>query len=183
MVFESLSLVIEMVARKVGIAHEWRLANAGDLNDIQKIGDLIHVELPERPEVFAEKLKLFPEGCFALIRDHQIVGYGFSHPWRLKSIPPFNHFMNDLPPAPNCLFIHDVAILPQARGYGATERLVELIESIAINHRLSYLALVSVYNTPRFWARFGFETVVDAALENDLKSYGASAQYMVRRLN
>jgi hypothetical protein len=45
---------------------KWRLATAADLVDIQRLGDEIHVDLPERPEAFAEKFHLFPEGCFVL---------------------------------------------------------------------------------------------------------------------
>jgi hypothetical protein len=40
-----------------GIA-EWRPATAADLAAIQKIADAIHIDLPERPEIYAEKLEL-----------------------------------------------------------------------------------------------------------------------------
>ena len=53
-----------------------------DLWEVDRIANLIHVELPERREVFAEKLRLFSEGCFALEFDGVVVGYGIS---RLKT--------------------------------------------------------------------------------------------------
>jgi len=46
-------------------AAQWRQATAEDLGAIDAIGNGIHTSLPERPEVFAEKLTLFPAGCLA----------------------------------------------------------------------------------------------------------------------
>jgi hypothetical protein len=162
---------------------KWRPAATGDLDAIQNIGDEIHVTLPERPEVFAEKFKLFPEGCFVLTQTQNVVGYGFSHPWLLKSIPPLDSFLGSLPSHPECLFIHDVVVLPQARRHGASGALVELVTGVARKRNLRLLALVSVYNTHPLWSRFGFEVVTDAALTEKLKSYGDTARYMIRRLS
>jgi hypothetical protein len=75
---------------------KWRGATMADLEVIQKIGDEIHINLPERPEVFAEKFNLFPEGCFVLTQNDTVVGYGFSHPWLLRSIPPLDTFLGVL---------------------------------------------------------------------------------------
>ncbi len=57
----------------------------------------IHVDFPERMDVFAEKIRLFPEGCWKRVRKDQIVGYGIAHPWQLFSIPPLDQFLNNLP--------------------------------------------------------------------------------------
>jgi GNAT superfamily N-acetyltransferase len=160
----------------------WRNATALDLVDIHRIGSAIHVELPESPEVFEEKLRLFPEGCFVLTEQTNVVGYSFCHPWRLRSIPPLNQLLIRLPTPPDAMLIHDVAVLPQARGRGSTAVLVGWIETLAKRLDISDLALVSVYNTRAFWARFGFEEVADGKLADKLASYGASARYMVRRL-
>jgi hypothetical protein len=42
---------------------QWRQATADDLVAIDTIGNGVHLSLPERPEVFAEKLDLSPPGC------------------------------------------------------------------------------------------------------------------------
>jgi hypothetical protein len=39
---------------------QWRQATADDLVAIDTIGNGVHLSLPERPEVFAEKLDLSP---------------------------------------------------------------------------------------------------------------------------
>jgi ribosomal protein S18 acetylase RimI-like enzyme len=164
-----------------GIA-EWRPAAVADLAAIQKIADAIHADLPERPEIYAEKLELFPEGCFVLAQNESVVGYCLSHPWLLSNIPALDQFLTTLPSLPNCLLIHDVAVLQQARGHGAVNALIELILKLARKRGFQSLALISVYDTYPFWARFGFEVITDFALSDKLKPYGESARYMLRRL-
>jgi GNAT superfamily N-acetyltransferase len=159
---------------------KWRAVTAADLAAIQRLADTEHVSLPERPEVFAEKFELFRDGCLVLVQEGTIVGYCFSHPWLLRDIPPLDTLLRHLPPSPECLFIHDLAIEPRVRGKGATGILVEFLVSLARREGLSHLALVSVYGTYPLWTRFGFEVVSDAALADHLKSYGDTARYMVR---
>jgi GNAT superfamily N-acetyltransferase len=162
---------------------EWRPTTAADLQIIQQIGDQVHVDLPERAEVFAEKFTLFPEGCLALVRNDKVVGYGFSHPWILNDIPPLDTFLEKLPEAPQCIFVHDVVVLPEARKFGAADRFIELIANIARRKKIESLALVSVYETHPLWARFGFVATNDPNLQGKLQSYGGTARYMVRHLN
>jgi GNAT superfamily N-acetyltransferase len=161
----------------------WRPAAARDLLDIQRIGDEIHPDLHERPEVFAERLLLFPEGCFALVQNQRVVGYGLSHPWLLHSIPQVDQLLGSIPRSPECLLIHDVAVLPHARGHGAAGILIRLTANLARKHGIPRLALVSVYDTRPLWRRLGFEEIRDGSLNDKLKSYGESARYMIRRLD
>ena len=143
----------------------------------------VHPALPERPEVFAEKLRLYSPGCRKLVLRGRIVGYGIAHPWMLDAIPPLDAFLVALPPAPQCLYIHDVAVLPAARGRGAAQRYVGVIRGLAASAGVDSLALVSVYGTHVLWSRFGFRVVVNERIEPQLASYGPSARYMVREHN
>jgi GNAT superfamily N-acetyltransferase len=160
----------------------WRPVTSTELDDANRIARRIHSALPERPEVFAEKFNLFPEGCFVLTKKDSVVGYGFSHPWRLHHIPALDAFLGTLPFPHECLFIHDVAILPDARGHATSKIFVETIAGLARQRGISFLALVSVYDTHLLWARYGFEVVSEPALNDKLKSYGPSARYMVLTL-
>ena len=161
----------------------WRSAKSDDLEMINRIADMIHVDLPERPEVLSEKLQLFPQGCFALLQNGAVVGYGVSHPCQLNNIPPLNTFLGALPASPKCLFIHDVVVLPQARKFGASGELIKLLAGVARQQGVSFLALVSVYDTDPLWARRGFQIASNSEVSEKLKSYGATAKYMTRRLN
>lgn len=164
-----------------GGAGTWRAAVVNDLVDIQRIADKIHPDLRERPEVFAERLRLFPEGCFALVQNQRVVGYGLSHPWVLNSIPPLDELLGGIPPSPECLLIHDVAVLPHARGHGVAGILIGLTAELARKRGIPCLALVSVYGTRALWMRLGFEVISDGSLTHKLKSYGSTARYMIRR--
>jgi predicted N-acetyltransferase YhbS len=160
----------------------WRPATAADLDAVERIGNAIHVNLQERPEVFANKVALFPQGCFVLACNGAAVGYGIAHPWALGSIPPLDTSIAALPPAPSCLYIHDVVVLPAARGQGAAGVLMGLFDAVARRHELAALTLVSVYGTYVYWERFGFQSAAEPELAAKLKSYGETARYMRKYL-
>lgn len=165
------------------IAPTWRCATVDDLPIINGIADHVHTGLPERPEVFAEKQQLFPGGCLALQLDGNVVGYGFAHPWLLFEIPPLDVFLERLPVLPDCLYIHDVVVLPEYRGHGCAAQYVQLMVREARQRAIHALALVSVYETHPAWAKYGFAVVATKALEEKLTSYGPTAKYMVYQLN
>ena len=160
----------------------WRFASAADIQAISGIAEVVHPALPERPEVFAEKLSLFPSGCFVLVRHEKVVGYGLSHTWMLNNIPPLDSFLETTPGVANCLYVHDVAVLAEARGHGTAGLYVELMVDRARRLGIDFLALVSVYRTQPFWNRYGFEITNAPELGTKLRSYGPTANYMTRNL-
>lgn len=160
----------------------WRPVRASDLPAISAIAARIHPALPEREEVLAEKIRLCPDGCSVLDTDQGIIGYGLAHPWMRYRIPPLDGFLRALPDRADCLYIHDVAVLPEFRG-GGVRAYVGDIEKLARASRIRTLALVSVYGMPPLWERVGFRTVTaDAELHAKLASYGDGATYMLRDL-
>lgn len=160
----------------------WRHARTADLDAISAIATQIHPDLPERPEVFAEKMRLCPDGCYVLVAGDDISGYGLAHPWMQQQIPPLDGFLDRLPDAADCLYVHDVAVLPDFRG-GVARVYVAEIEDLARSSAITTLALVSVYGTRPLWERLGFLGVApDAALRDKLSCYGESATYMLREL-
>ncbi|RXH39063.1 GNAT family N-acetyltransferase [Bradyrhizobium zhanjiangense] len=160
----------------------WRRARTADLAAIGAIAALIHPDLSERPDVFAEKMRLCPDGCRVLAADEGIVGYGLAHPWKQHQIPPLDGFLASLPDDADCLYVHDVAVLPDARG-GVARAYIATIEQLARSMGIAALALVSVYATRPLWERFGFRPVtMDAELRAKLAYYGEGATYMLRDL-
>lgn len=160
----------------------WRPVRASDLAAISAIAARIHPDLFERPEVLAEKMRLCPDGCRVLVANETIVGYGLAHPWKQHRIPPLDGFLTGLPDDADCLYLHDVAVLPGARG-GVARAYVATIEQLARASRIAALALVSVYATRPLWQRLGFRPVTtDAELRAKLVSYGEGATYMLRDL-
>jgi GNAT superfamily N-acetyltransferase len=158
----------------------WTNMLSSHLVDVVSIATRVHLPLPERPEVFAEKLRLFSTGAFVLKHRSAVVGYALSHPWLSGEIPPLDAFLGAIPPQADCLFLHDVAVLPRARGNRAAERLVEQLCAVAAARRLSRLALVPVYGTNRMWRRLGFRERRSPAIVEKLSTYGPTACYMIR---
>lgn len=160
----------------------WRPAHTSDLPAITAIAARIHPALPERPEVFAEKMRLYPDGCRVLVAGDDIAGYGLAHPWKRHQIPPLDRFLERLPEDADCLYVHDIAVLPDRRG-GVARAYMTGIAELARASGIATLALVSVYTTRPLWERLGFRPVTaDAALHVKLASYGEGATYMLRDL-
>jgi ribosomal protein S18 acetylase RimI-like enzyme len=158
----------------------WRPAGPSDLSGMIEIAARIHPGLQERPEVFAEKMRLFPEGCRTLVAGEEIVGYGLSHAWTLHQIPPLDDFLRELPRQPDCLYVHDVAVQPQFRGRRIADSYIRTITTLAQSAQISFLALVSVHGTDALWSRLGFRAVAPhAELRMKLRSYGETAKYMI----
>ncbi len=154
---------------------EWLPLSIDDIESVDRIAGAIHSQLTERPDVLAEKIALFPAGCRKLVSGGAIVGYGLAHPWTLFSAPALNQFCGSIPEPAGCIFIHDIAVLPEARGHRSIARYAALIRALAKEMELTKLACVSVYNTEALWARYGFR--VDARVE--IAGYGQSAKYMI----
>lgn len=160
----------------------WRPAHPSDLPAIGAIAARIHPDLPESPEVFAEKMQLYPDGCRVLVAGGEIAGYGLAHPWKQHQIPPLDGFLERLPEDADCLYVHDIAVLPDRRG-GVARAYMTAIAALARASHIATLALVSVYTTRPLWERLGFRPVAaDAALRAKLVSYGEGATYMLRDL-
>ena len=171
-----------MKPRGIAQVAKWRATTATDLDAIQTIANVVHPDLMEGREIFAEKLRLCPEGCFVFVVDGVVSGYAFVHPWLLNDIPKLNEFLLRIPSQPDCLLIHDVALLQQARGRGASRALLERIAKLAKEREIPNLVLVSVYDSHMHWAHLGFEIVSNELVADRLNSYGENARYMVRRL-
>lgn len=144
------------------------------------IAGRLHPGLPERLEVLAEKRRLFPDGGRKLLAGAYMAGYGLAHPWRLNAAPKLDAFLESLPAAPDCLYLHDVAVLPEGRGRGAALAYVVYLEGLARKLGLGHLALVSVYGTVPLWEKAGFKTVLAGA--PPLPSYGPAAAYMIKKI-
>lgn len=158
----------------------WRPMKPADLPGVEAIGDRIHPAYPEDAAVFADRLALFPAGCLVLEEGGVLAGYVLSHPWHHRTPPALNARLGQLPTNADCLYIHDLALLPAARNRGAAGEILRHLARLATTMRLPAMALVAIAGTSGFWKRQGF-TVVDAPeLRAKLASYDADARLMRR---
>lgn len=155
---------------------------AADLPAVNALAALIHPGYPEDAAVFVERLRLYALGCRVLERDGELAAYVVSHPWLDRAPPPLNTLLGELPARPTTYYLHDLALLPEARGSGAAVEVVTLLAEQARDERLPSLSLIAVNGSAGFWRRQGFEAVADDTLASKLRSYGEDAQFMVRTL-
>ncbi len=153
-----------------------------DLRAVEAIGEAVHLAYPEDPEVFAERLALFPLGCHVLQQGEALAGYVISHPWRLAAPPALNVLLGGLPQPADCYYIHDLALLPAARGRGVARRVARALGVMAFSLGLPEVALVAVGDSRGFWERQGFVAQALPELAEKLASYDDGARYMRRKL-
>lgn len=123
---------------------------ASDLPEVSRIAGLVHPDFPEDDAVFAERLALFPAGCLVLPAG----GYLLAHPWTRGCPPALNSRLGALPARPDTLYLHDIALLPAARGRGAGEAALRRVEALA--RPFGEVSLVAVGGSAGFWGRMGF---------------------------
>lgn len=150
---------------------------ADDLAAVNAVADVVHVNYPEDPAVFANRLDLFPPGCQMAEEDGRVLGYCIAHPGTVGDPPPLDTVLAGLPADADCLYIHDVALLPAARGRHLGVALARLMEDVARAQGFDRIALTAVNNSDGFWGALGYETRPCAKLA----SYGA-ATYRVKIL-
>lgn len=160
----------------------WRAMATADLPAVKAIADRAHVAYPEDAEVFAERLALFASGCFVLANvGGVLLGYVVSHPWRFAQPPPLNTLLRDIPEHADSYYIHDLALLPEARGAGAASRMVDKLTAFAAGAGFAALSLVAFNHSAAFWRVHGLEPVDAPDIAATLESYGREALFMLRR--
>ena len=104
-----------------------------------------------------------------------------SHPWTWGTLPPLNTLLKRLPPEPDTYYLHDLALLPAARGTGAAAMIVGDMLRHARGAGFASASLVAVNGSLPFWYKHGFREVPAPELVQKLASYGAAARLMVKR--
>ena len=162
-------------------AMHWRGLTALDLPDVEALAAAVHPAFPEELAVFAERQRLYPEGARLLELDGRSAGYVFSHPWRFGTLPPLNALLGAIPDDADTYYLHDLALLPAARGTGAAAMIVGDILRHARSAGLASISLVAVNGSVPFWYKHGFRPLEAPELADKLNSYEAAARLMVKR--
>lgn len=166
--------------------YQWRPMAAADLPAVMAMAAVVHAGYFEEQRVFAERLALFAPGCWIAqcvdgALPAQAVGYAVMHPARLGQPPALNSLLQALDDRADCLYLHDVALLADARGAGLGRALLQILREQMRRAGLKQAALVAVHNSRPYWEAVGFAILpqAPAALLEKLASYDAQAAYMV----
>ena len=176
----------------------WRPMKQGDLAGVCRIALICHPDFPEEDAVLEEKFRLSPASCFVfsdvtptsgnisdlspVSRTSAIYGYCLAHPFKTNSIPALDRLLHKLPEKCDTLYIHDLALLPEAQGEGNGKKAAELLFNVAKLKKLETLSLVAVHESQVFWQKNGFKMVdVSEEMKQKLLTYSEDARYMVRQ--
>ncbi len=138
-------------------------------------------DLRESPEVFANRMERFGAYFRVVFMGDRMVGYMISFPWKLGDTPVNNEtFPADLP-EPDCFYIHDIAILPEARGAGISKAMLDDAYQTALRLGFDAVSLVAVGQSGNFWDNAGFVPYMQVGpqkLGRVLEIYGPGARLM-----
>lgn len=155
---------------------EWRRAKPEDAEVIGRLSVQILKDLGEPAGIFAERISLCPEGCHVLTNGADILGHAITHPWLRGKPPAMNQELGTLPPAADCWYIHEIALLEEARGKGSVRALMQVLGAEAKGRGLPVMALVAVEGAAAYWEKLGFRSVPLSA--EQVSSYGGQVEYM-----
>jgi GNAT superfamily N-acetyltransferase len=162
---------------------QWRLMRPTDIDAVVGVARLSFPDHFEDRACFQNRLALYPRGCFVLAESEGAArGYLIAYPWKAESAPPLNTVIEGLPPQPDLIYLHDLALHPEARGGGVTGAIVERLAEQATEDGWPAIALVAVNDAVGFWSRHDFVEQPAEAMAAKLASYGADARYMLRPL-
>ncbi|MGW8203176.1 GNAT family N-acetyltransferase [Sphingomonas sp. VDB2] len=153
----------------------WRPMRKADIPAVAAISDAVHGAYTERPDIYGERLQLYPAGCWMLERAGKAQGYLISHPWRGDRPPRLNMPILAVPGGADHYYLHDLALLPEARGTGAAADAVRLVVDQANRADFARIALTAVNGADAFWRKHGFLPVVGKM------AYGGDSLAMERR--
>jgi len=160
----------------------WRKMQTDDLAEICRIAVLCHPGFSEDAAVIAEKQRLSPDSCFVLENGGSVAGYLIAHPWIKGSAPALDEFLGRIPANADVLYLHDLALLPEARGGGNAARGAAVVSAFAVAAGYRAVALIAVNNSAPFWRRQGFKAVKPSpALAEKLETYSDDALYMMKK--
>ncbi|MDO5289598.1 MAG: GNAT family N-acetyltransferase [Pseudomonadota bacterium] len=142
---------------------------------------------PESAASMAAKRSASPATCLGVRlqgADQPLLGYLLALPLRWPQLPALNSLAAHTPPDADTLYLHDLALLPQARGSGAGNALVCHALTLAHTLHLPAAALIAIQHSAPYWHRHGFTAIdpPDAATRAKLHSYGPQACLMWRRV-
>jgi ribosomal protein S18 acetylase RimI-like enzyme len=159
---------------------KWRPMQRQDLDAVVDIASQVHPLFPEERDTFLNKLALHPGGALLLEHAGHPAGYCFALPWHGLQPPALDTLIEDISPVADALYLHDLALLPAARGTGAGTAAVDLLLTRAAQLLLERCFLVAVNRSVPYWSRMGFTVIDTSELQAKLASYGNEARLMVR---
>lgn len=141
----------------------WRAMRPDDVDDVDDIAARVHVDFPEPKSLFANRQALYPAGSRMFEAQGsggpQALGYMLAHPWPSDRAPPKLGLLLEALPVADALYLHDIALLPEARGTGAGASALQYLVELGRAEGFARIWLTAVSGADRYWAQNGFGRV------------------------
>ena len=142
------------------------------------------VSLLEGREAFAAKLAATAglDSCWMARQGDEPLAYAVSLPVCEATLPALNAPRCERSASPTLLYLHDMAVAPEARSLGLAGRLLAQLQQRARALGLAHLGLVAVQGSVPYWQRHGFAEPahLPPALAAKLASFGPEARFLWR---
>ncbi|MFG6413637.1 GNAT family N-acetyltransferase [Roseateles sp. DC23W] len=146
------------------------------------------VSFLECREAFAAKLAVTEGlGCCWLARrpaseGSEPLAYAVSLPVCEATLPALDAPHCERPASPTLLYLHDMAVAPEARSLGLAARLLARLADSARALGLPRMGLVAVQGSVPYWQRQGFAepALLTAPLADKLASFGTNARFLTQ---
>ena len=164
---------------------------AGDLNAIEVIqAEAYAGYFLESTDVIAQRFNLSPTTAWVAECEGDVCAYLVGYWSMVGKINPLNAPFSRVEHA-NCLYLHDLALLKVAQGFGVGRMLIQAATAHALQNAAETIALLSVQNSKAFWQGSGFSEFLDLDVQQqqNLETYldgsvdnSDTAFYMVKFL-
>jgi GNAT superfamily N-acetyltransferase len=138
----------------------------------------------ESRAAFAAKLDVTAglDCCWMACQDGAPCAYAVSLPVCEATLPALDAPRCERPARPTLLYLHDMAVAPEARSLGLAVHMLGQLQQRARALGLPRLGLVAVQGSVPYWQRQGFvePAVLGAALAAKLASFGPEARFLSR---
>ncbi|WP_159991858.1 GNAT family N-acetyltransferase [Pelistega ratti] len=158
------------------------------LLDIPQILDLqricYEVAFQEDSAAFSSKINQPDSLCWVVEKEGELLAYFMAIATNRERFPCLNTGQYDVLGHTDILYLHDMAISPQARGQGLLKQLLAKVWQQAEQLMLKEAFLIAVQGSSNMWASKGF-IVVEAkqyGLEAQLRTYGEGAVLMYKKI-
>lgn len=139
----------------------------------------------EPRQAFAAKLHASPACAWVLDGPNGLLAYLVCLPIEGDQLPALHATECYPSPTPQWLYLHDLAIHPDARGQGLADLMLDQARALALREAWEALGLIAVQDSVNFWRRQGFETVAMPSryiATDKLLSFGKEATFMLQRV-
>ena len=161
-----------------------RVMRESDLDAVLAIQSACYpAALNEDAATIRQRLHASPDTAWIASVADEAAAYLFGYRSHLGLVTPLGGIFSPAD-APNCLYLHDLAVAPTWRSHGIANQLITAARAFASRQSLPFIALVALENARGFWERHAFATseVASAQQADRLASYPGPCHYMTHQL-